>query len=88
LRKALNKISKLNSGVIVIIRQPHEKIEDLFFDNVINSLPNLKTLRNYGTGAQILADLGIKNLTLLTNSKKSVIGLDAFEIKICGYKKI
>ena len=88
LRKALTKISKLNSGVIVIIRQPHEKIEDLFFDNVINSLPNLKTLRNYGTGAQILADLGIKNLTLLTNSKKSVIGLDAFEIKICGYKKI
>ena len=51
-------------------------------------MQNLKTLRNYGTGAQILADLGIKNLTLLTNSKKSVIGLDAFEIKICGYKKI
>jgi 3,4-dihydroxy 2-butanone 4-phosphate synthase / GTP cyclohydrolase II len=88
LRKALNKIHKLNNGVIVIIRQPHEKIEDLFFDKSPDSLQNLKTLRNYGTGAQILADLGIKNLILLTNSKKSVIGLDAFEIKICGYKKI
>ncbi|MBM3590011.1 MAG: 3,4-dihydroxy-2-butanone-4-phosphate synthase [Alphaproteobacteria bacterium] len=92
LNKSLKKINKAQNGVIVIIRQPHEKIEDLFFNNQ-NPHQNFrndsqKTLRNYGTGAQILADLGIKNLILLSNSKKSVIGLDAFGIKICGYKKI
>jgi 3,4-dihydroxy 2-butanone 4-phosphate synthase/GTP cyclohydrolase II len=47
-----------------------------------------KELRNYGIGAQILLDLGIKNMTLLTNSKKSVIGLEGYGIKICGYKSI
>jgi 3,4-dihydroxy 2-butanone 4-phosphate synthase/GTP cyclohydrolase II len=45
-------------------------------------------LRNYGIGAQILSDLGVKNMTLLTNSKKSVIGLEGYDIKICGYKRI
>ena len=86
--KALKKINKAQKGVLVIIRQPYEKISDLIFQNQSSAIESQKTLRNYGTGAQILADLGVKNLTLLSNSKKSVIGLDAFGIKICGYKKI
>ncbi len=45
-------------------------------------------LRNYGTGAQILSDLGVTDMLLLTNSKKSVIGLDGYGIKICGYRKL
>jgi len=85
LSKSLKVINKTQNGVVVIIRQPQEQISNLLFGNQHNSP---QTLRNYGIGAQILVDLGIKNLTLLTNSKKSVIGLDAFGIKICGYKKI
>ncbi len=87
LLKSLKKIDKNKSGVAVIIRQLSEKIIDNFFDeNDANK--SQKILRNYGTGAQILVDLGIKNLTLLTNTKKSVIGLEAYGIKIRGYKKI
>lgn len=87
LNRALKKINKNNNGVLVLIRQPSDKISDNFFDE--NNLPQpQKTIRNYGVGAQILVDLGIKNLTLLTNTKKSVIGLDAYGIKIVGYKKI
>ncbi|MFM7620233.1 MAG: 3,4-dihydroxy-2-butanone-4-phosphate synthase [Alphaproteobacteria bacterium] len=87
LNKALKKIKKNNSGVLVLIRQPSDKISDNFFD--ADNLPEpLKTIRNYGVGAQILVDLGIKNLTLLTNTKKSVIGLEAYGIRIVGYKKI
>jgi len=88
LQKSLALINQNHSGVVVIIRQPNEIVNDLFFDQQKNSLNSNKTLRNYGTGAQILVDLGIKNLTLLSNSQKSIIGLDAFGIKICGYKKI
>ncbi len=88
LQKALKKINENKSGLIVIIRQPQEKISDLLFSNQISQINAPKTLRNYGTGAQILADLGIKKLTLLSNSKKSVIGLDAFKITISGYQKI
>ena len=87
LNKALKKINKNNSGVLVLIRQPSDKISDNFFDEINLPQPQ-KTIRNYGVGAQILVDLGIKNLTLLTNTKKSVIGLDAYGIKIVGYKKI
>jgi 3,4-dihydroxy 2-butanone 4-phosphate synthase/GTP cyclohydrolase II len=88
LKKSLKIINKKQNGVIVIIRQPQEKISDLLFNENIQQNYSQKTLRNYGTGAQILVDLGIKKLTLLSNSKKSIIGLDAFGIKICGYKKI
>jgi len=87
LQKSLKKINKNKSGVIVLLRQLSEKIADNFFDKNNLTKPQ-KILRNYGTGAQILVDLGIKNLTLLTNTKKSVIGLEAYGIKICGYKKI
>ncbi len=84
LKKSLKKIAKNGSGVIVLIRQPQESLHDL-----LNS-ENIKTkeLRNYGTGAQILADIGVRNMTLLTSSKKSVIGLEGYGLKISGYKKI
>lgn len=39
-------------------------------------------LRHYGIGAQILADLGIRQLRLLTNNPKKVVGLDGFGLRI------
>ena len=39
-------------------------------------------IRNYGVGAQILKKLKIKNMILVTRSKKKVIGLEGFGIKI------
>lgn len=86
--KAMKKISKAKKGVVVLIRQPNESLSNLFFSEENLQKNKEKTLRNYGIGAQILSDLGIKNMTLLTNSKKSVIGLEGYNIKICGYKKI
>jgi 3,4-dihydroxy 2-butanone 4-phosphate synthase/GTP cyclohydrolase II len=81
---ALQKISKNGSGVLVLIRQPQEKITD-----VLNGEKNQeKQLRSYGTGAQILVDLGVQDMTLLTNSKKSVIGLDGYGLKISNYQEI
>ena len=39
-------------------------------------------IRNYGIGAQIIKALNIKNMILFTRSKKKVIGLDGYGIKI------
>jgi len=86
--KSLKKISKAGNGVLVLIRQPSESISHLLGEEKDEQKNKEKALRNYGIGAQILSDLGIKNMTLLTNSKKSVIGLEGYGIKICGYKKI
>ena len=43
---------------------------------------NDKSIRNYGIGAQIIKDLKIKNMILITRSLKKVIGLDGYGIKI------
>ena len=43
---------------------------------------NDKLIRNYGIGAQIIKDLKIKNMILITKSPKKVIGLDGYGIKI------
>jgi 3,4-dihydroxy 2-butanone 4-phosphate synthase/GTP cyclohydrolase II len=39
-------------------------------------------LRHYGIGAQILVDLGVREIRLLTNNPKKVIGLDSYDLKI------
>lgn len=88
LLKAMKKIAKSESGVIVIIRQPSESIEHLLYNTSSQPKNKEQELRNYGTGAQILSDLGVREMTLLTNSKKSVIGLEGYGLKICGYKKL
>ena len=41
-----------------------------------------KLIKNYGIGAQIIKSLNIKNMILVTRSKKKVVGLDGYGIKI------
>lgn len=84
LKKSLKKISDNKSGVLVLIRQPNEIISNF----LEGSEAKTQTLINYGTGAQILNDLGVKNMKLLTNSKKSIIGLDGYGLSICGYESL
>jgi 3,4-dihydroxy 2-butanone 4-phosphate synthase/GTP cyclohydrolase II len=45
-------------------------------------------LRDYGVGAQILIDLGVKDMILLTNSNKSIVGLEGFGLKVVGQKPV
>ena len=51
-------------------------------DNEFNNKENNKSIKNYGIGAQIIKSLNIKNMILVTRSKKKVIGLDGYGIKI------
>ncbi|MDA7705184.1 3,4-dihydroxy-2-butanone-4-phosphate synthase [Rickettsiales bacterium] len=79
LAKSMNIIAKNGSGVIVIFSESQYQEIDKSNDNI---------LRNYGIGAQILNDIGVKNMTLLSKSQKSVIGLDGYGLKIIDYKAI
>ena len=50
--------------------------------NNISKENSINTLRYYGIGAQIIKDLDIKNMILVSRSKKKIIGLDGFGLKI------
>ena len=84
--KTLNYFKKYNNCVLVFIR-------DTNFKSVTETLKVYKSkkilkknegkfIRNYGIGAQIIKDLKIKNMILVTRSLKKVVGLDGYGIKI------
>ena len=90
IEQCMRLISQEGRGVIVLIRESLEVVmaERQRRDGlpVAPSLPG--ELRDYGVGAQILLDLGVHNMLLLTNSKKNVVGLEGFGLTIVGQRPI
>ena len=81
IKKAMYMISKKKNGVVVIIREPRSwTLSQRIKSNSENK--SNKQLRDYGIGAQILIDLGIKSMILISNSKKTIIGLQGYGLKI------
>ena len=44
--------------------------------------------RDYGVGAQILAELGVRDMILLTNSRHTLVGLDGYDLSIVGEQPV
>ena len=88
LQAAMKTIDKLGSGVVVLIREPRRTaVSDLLQSRLKDEAP-AGFLRDYGIGAQILLDLGVKDMILLSNSKRSVVGLEGYGLTITGYQPI
>jgi 3,4-dihydroxy 2-butanone 4-phosphate synthase/GTP cyclohydrolase II len=43
-------------------------------------------LRDYGVGAQILLDLGVRKMILLTHARRMIVGLDGFGLKVVEHR--
>ena len=69
--QSLKFLNKYKNFLLLIINKK---------DNSDNN--NINTLRYYGIGAQIIKDLKVKNMILISRSKKKIIGLDGFGLKI------
>ncbi len=91
LRRSMEMIEQEGRGVIVLLRPPNAtSISDRLVRNPNPQAVDKKeaVLRDYGIGAQILLDLGVRNMVLLSNSPKSVIGLDGYDLHIHGHRAI
>ncbi len=87
LNGALQRIEKEGRGVLVYLRVKGK--EGLLLDEIDRPAQRgpkrgaeSSAFREYGVGAQILADLGLREIRVLTNHPKRVVGLEGFDLKI------
>jgi 3,4-dihydroxy 2-butanone 4-phosphate synthase/GTP cyclohydrolase II len=89
MHNAMHMIANAGRGVVVLIREHRktalaERVRLLAGD----SPRSPRVLRDYGIGAQILLDLGVKNMILLTNSRRTIVGLDGYGLNILEQRPI
>jgi 3,4-dihydroxy 2-butanone 4-phosphate synthase/GTP cyclohydrolase II len=91
LHRSMELIEKAGQGVIVILREASpQALSKKFTKDQGGDQPasGSSDLRKYGIGAQILKDIGVTNMTLLTDSPKNVVGLEGYGLYITGHKPI
>jgi len=89
LHTAMQRIGKAGSGVIVLLREPRRSaLLDKVKARMGEPAEPQAGLRDYGIGAQILLDIGVQEMILLSNSKRPVVGLEGYGLTIKGYEKV
>ena len=75
LQRAMEAVGEAGAGIIVLLVRPRE-----------TDAPDAgeAELRQYGIGAQILTDLGVEDMVLMTNSHRNIVGIDGYGLNVVG----
>ena len=91
LAKAMAAIADLGRGVVVVLRESiaaslsstvSQKL------NLVSDTTSNRELRDYGVGAQILTDLGIRKMILLSDTRPNVVSLEGYDLEITDWQLI
>jgi 3,4-dihydroxy 2-butanone 4-phosphate synthase/GTP cyclohydrolase II len=92
LHRSMEIIGEEGAGVIVVINRPMQKLMSRSIE-IKNSVragesPPMEELRDYGVGAQILAELGVHDMVLLTNTHHTLVALEGYGLSIVGERAV
>ncbi len=90
LQAAMRMIAEKGRGVVVVIREPTPTAVSRFVQEREGKplTKPISELRQYGIGAQILLELGVQNMILLTNTKRTIVGLNGYGINLVAQQPI
>jgi 3,4-dihydroxy 2-butanone 4-phosphate synthase / GTP cyclohydrolase II len=92
LHRSMEIIGEEGAGVIVVINRPMQKLMSRSIEirqrYRAGDTPATEELRDYGVGAQILAELGIHDMILLSNTHHSLVALEGYGLNIVGERSV
>ncbi|MGB5077176.1 MAG: 3,4-dihydroxy-2-butanone-4-phosphate synthase [Sphingorhabdus sp.] len=92
LSRSMEAIAQEGSGVVVVINKPMKGVVSRFMqlraEGKQAGAPEIEELRDYGGGAQILTELGVQDMILLTNTHHTLVGLEGYGLSIIGERAI
>ncbi len=92
LSASMEAIAEEGTGVLVLINKPMRGMVSRFMQLRAEGKgagdPQVEELRDYGGGAQILSELGVHDMILLTNTHHTLVGLEGYGLSIVGERPI
>jgi 3,4-dihydroxy 2-butanone 4-phosphate synthase/GTP cyclohydrolase II len=89
LHTSMKLIDEEGCGVIVLLREPSStNLSDRIQSSIDGDGHRPAELREYGVGAQILVDLGVSEMVLLSNVKRNIVGLEGYGLSVIEQRSI
>ncbi len=88
LRASMRMIAAEGRGAVVLIRDPRPTAVSERVSALTADTRPPPVLRDYGIGAQILLDLGVRDMILLSNTPRTLIGLEGYGLNIVEHRPI
>ena len=86
LKRSMEIIAEKGAGIIMLLSRkgPDRLKRNLDAHRNGTGIADMDELREYGVGAQILAEIGIRDMILLTNSHHTLVALEGYGLSIVG----